>query len=362
MQSASQEHLQVYLNMLSLQYFILAFLCTASATPTTVARHTLSYRQPSTGTWSTLASIPLYARQEHSTVALNSTHLFILGGIVPQIGNSTLPTVPLMQAYSISTNTWTSVAPLPTPLNHANAAVVNGRIYVLGGLNFSPDGPSWIAAPYCFVYDPISDSWSTLNDMPDERGSAAVAVRGDTILLAGGMTLLSLGNNTQTSVSTVSAYNTITQTWSKLPELPSARDHAGVALINDVYYVLGGRNSGRDNIVGTVFTLDFAAYDLAWTSSSALMPTPRGGCASAVYNGVVYTFGGEGDGSVPTGVFNNTESYDPATDSWTELTPMALPRHGTAAVQIGGKIYIAGGGDQEGGFPTDDLQIFTPGS
>jgi N-acetylneuraminic acid mutarotase len=75
------------------------------------------------------------------------------------------------------------------------------------------------------------------------------------------------------------------------------------------------------------------------------MPIPRSGTQAAVLDGKIFLFGGEKFG----GVFNNTEMYDPATERWSELTPMPIGRHGTGAVTIGNMIYIPAGGPLNGG-------------
>lgn len=133
----------------------------------------LNGRLDSLGKWTTLEPISLYPRQEHTAVALNSTHLYILGGIVPELNGSIFPTVTYMQVYSIPDNKWTSVAPIPIALNHPNAAVVDGRIYLLGGLTSGAD-TIWVASPRCHVYDPKLDKWTELDNMPNGRGSAAM--------------------------------------------------------------------------------------------------------------------------------------------------------------------------------------------
>jgi len=83
-------------------------------------------------TWRTLAPIPLSPRQEHSTVFLPPSSIAILGGIIPNNDTQSIPveTTALMQFYSIERDTWTTKASLPKPLNHLNAAVVDGKIYV----------------------------------------------------------------------------------------------------------------------------------------------------------------------------------------------------------------------------------------
>jgi hypothetical protein len=141
----------------------------------------LEDRATSLGKWTPIAPIANYDRQEFSTVALNSTNIYVIGGIIPVSSTGEVfPTITYMQTYSIPQNKWTSVAPVPVAYNHPNAAVVNGKIYLLGGLTPGDPG-TWVAASACYVYDPVKDKWSSLGNMPNGRGSAAVGVRENTM-------------------------------------------------------------------------------------------------------------------------------------------------------------------------------------
>ena len=51
----------------------------------------------------------------------------------------------------------------------------------------------------------------------------------------------------------------------------------------------------------------------------------------------------EGNPEHPSGVFNDSEAYDPISDSWTLVRPMRTRRHGTGAASLDGAIYIPGG-------------------
>lgn len=178
--------------------------------------------------------------------------------------------------------------------------------------------------------------------------------------MAGGLVFTGLdAADREDTVSNVSSYNTATKIWANLPVLPVPRDHAGVALIEDTFYVLGGRAFGHDNVVNTVFALNVCDPKPVWKANLATMPTARGGCASGVLNGVVYTFGGEGDFTSDSGVFNETEAYYPKTNKWRKLAPMAFPRHGSYAAVVGNRIYLAGGGTMKGGAPTNYSDYFT---
>lgn len=314
------------------------------------------------GRWTNLAPIAGGVRQEHSTVRLGDK-IYIMGGILfgqSATNETTIETIDKVEAYSISQDSWTTVAPLPIAMNHANAAVVDGKIYVLGGL---AGGVVWRAFPDCYVYDPKTDHWTTLPPMPRDqaRGSSAVGVRGTKIYLAAGMRSLdgSLGGLHDT-VDTVTSYDSKNGAWKTLPSLPAPRDHAGAALVGHKMYVLGGRTQGQVNVRNTTYVLDVRSPEAGWTQK-ADMPTARGGLSAGVVGSVVYTFGGEGNPTPGSdGVFNETEAYVTVTDTWRKLAPMALPRHGTSAVSVGGGIYIPGGSIAEGAGPVDAFDVFRP--
>lgn len=311
----------------------------------------------SPGHWTSLAPIPLYPRQEHAAVSIAPSSIYILGGIVPELAGEIFPTVNFMQRYSIRHNTWESVAPLPLPLNHPNTAVVGGKIYLLGGL--TPQDGAWVASRSCYVYDPVSDRWTPLGDMPAGRqvGSAAVGVSGTTIYLAGGLSMTNITSGEQPTVDIVTSYDVRSKRWTNLPSMPAPRDHAGAGLVGRKLYVLGGRSFGNTNIVNTVFSYNLDTR--VWKSNLSPLPVPRGGVASATMGRKIYIMGGEGNPEPNTkGVFNQTEVYDTKRNTWQELAPLDVPRHGTAAVAIGKKIYVPGGGLQQGGEPTDIFSYF----
>ena len=321
--------------------------------------------------WTALAPIPI-PRQEHTTVSFPPSTIVVIGGIIPIGTNSTtaLPirTTSLVQFYSIPNNTWTTAAPLPRALNHANAAVVGGRIYVLGGLaDLGEPEPAWRAVGNSWVYEPFSDTWTVIPGLPSHsvRGSAAVGVYKHLIILAGGMTDLELsGDMRQNTVSVVSIFDTLDGKWVDVPReakyLPDGRDHAGAAVVDGKMYVLGGRDQGQRNVKHTVFILDLCHLEAGWRTSAAKMPTPRGGVAAGVVGKKIYVFGGEGNRALESGVFDQVETYDTTKDKWTSVGKMRIPRHGTYAVGVDRKIYVPGGGVMQSGAPVADFDVFEP--
>ncbi len=307
--------------------------------------------------WRPLAPIAGGPRQEHSAAAVGH-RIYVVGGVLADPAGG-FPTTDRVEVYDSRRDRWSEAAPLPVPMNHPNVAAVGGRLYVLGGLSA---GDSWQALPDSFVYDPRADRWTRLPPMPSgmARGSAAVGVRGTRIYLAGGMrTLTPAPGGIQDTVDTVSSYDVVTGRWQTLPSLPQARDHVGGAIIGTTFYVVGGRDRGQVNVRDTVYAFDLRSR--RW-SQRAPMPTARGGVAAAAVGASIYVFGGEGnhDGTGPDAVFAETEAYHTAHDRWRRLVPMPVPRHGTAAVAIGGTIYIPGGGVAGGGAPVDVNDSFRP--
>ncbi|KAH7101676.1 hypothetical protein BKA62DRAFT_618529 [Auriculariales sp. MPI-PUGE-AT-0066] len=332
----------------------------------TLALVSFTLGRPSTlkaATWKSLATIPS-PRQEHSTVSLKD-HIYIVAGVFADFS-----TTGHVDVYNPKTNTWADPPPAPVPvgLNHPNVAVVNDKIYVLGGLAVDATG-SWSAVNNSFVYDPRTNKWTDLPPFPADaipRGSAAMGVHEDTIYLAGGMRqLVLMEGGLQDTVSTVTTFNVRTGKWATgLPDMPAARDHAGAAVIDNVLYVVGGRDHGQPNVRGTVFTLDLATCHSSpskatWVIRNTTMPTPRGGLCAAAVDETIYTFGGEGNLAAESGVFPQVEAYNTRTNKWTQLENMPNPRHGTSATTVRGKIYIPGGGDLIGGHPMVINEVFS---
>ncbi|KAI9171816.1 Kelch-like protein terF [Paramyrothecium foliicola] len=317
------------------------------------------------GTWKSLAPITIAPRQEHATVALSSSKLAIIGGIIPH--GEWFNTTALVQLYDIPSNKWSSAASAPLELNHPNAAVVNGNIYLLGGLAETPEG-AWEAVPDSWVYEPATETWTRLPSMPQgtARGSATLAVHGHLIILAGGMRkLVPVPGGEQDTVDLVSIFDTKSNSWIAAPKaaarLPAPRDHSAGAVVDGTFYVLGGRNRGQRNVTATVFALDLSNLRKGWQTRPSKLPTPRGGLAAGAVGKLIYTFGGEGNPAEGSqGIFNEVEVYNTKTDSWKKLQPMAVPRHGTAAVGIGKRVYIPGGGTAQGGSPVSVMDAFVP--
>ena len=144
-------------------------------------------------------------------------------------------------------------------------------------------------------------------------------------------------------------YDPATNTWEKRSPMPTGRNHASAGAVNGKIYVLGGR-------VGSVFVNASATdvveeYDTvtdSWGFAKARMPKPRTGMAFGTYSGKIYMAGGEYLDNAIVGTYRDADAYDPATNSWTALAPLAIPRHGLIGAIIGNRFYVVSGHMQSG--------------
>lgn len=280
------------------------------------------------GAWRKLAPLGIGARQETGVAALDG-RIYVLGGFTDSFA-----IVPRVEAYDPATNEWSEVAPLPSPMHHVNTAVVGERLYVLGALitgAFTAIGDS-------YAYDPATNSWTQLTSMPfgTERGAGGTAAIGTKIYVAGGF-------RQNASVADFSAYDTAKDSWEVLPSLSEPRDHLIAAAAGEKFYAVGGRRNG--SLRGNVDQFDPASGK--WTARAPML-TARAGTAGALVGTRILVAGGEGNPNDPSGVFPETEAYDPAEDGWQKLQPMLTPRHGTGGAALKDVFYVPGGATRQG--------------
>ena len=149
--------------------------------------------------------------------------------------------VDAVEAYDPLFGAWTQVASLPAARHHHTAAVVDGKIYVVGGI-FHDDEGEKVATGLVEMYDPAADSWQQMAAMPTVRHSHASAVMDGKIYVSGGFTTLGELSDA------FEAYDPVTNTWATLASLSEVRvDHASAAF-NGKLYVFGGYAPGADRM------------------------------------------------------------------------------------------------------------------
>ena len=135
---------------------------------------------PATNKWTPRAHM-IKPRYGLAGVALDGK-LYAIGGY-DQVDETTLASV---EEYNPATNTWRMVAPMSVERGGAPAAsVFNGKIYVIGGLNSQDDRSTNLSNVE--EYDPVTNIWRTMTSMPTARHGLATAVLNNKIYALGGL-------------------------------------------------------------------------------------------------------------------------------------------------------------------------------
>ena len=231
------------------------------------------------------------ARQEVASAAVRED-LWVLGGFDSARRSSD-------SAFLFSAGVWSRGPALPSRVDHAAAAVLDGTVYYGGGFRDGPAqaalyayvaGSGWTAKaslhhargahallavsghllalggsgpsgnePTVETYDPTSDAWSDLATLPGPRNHVAGFVFKGLACVAGGRA---------PNLARVDCLDPVGRTWSRLPDLPAPTSGAGAGVLGEQVIVAGGENAGESTLVPSVFRFN----GQAWSTEAMLLP------------------------------------------------------------------------------------------
>ena len=130
--------------------------------------------------------------------------------------------------------------PLPLASHHIAFTTMNDKIYAFGGFNLPASGPpAWNPLDNAWEYDPTADAWKALAPMPTKRGAAGAAVLNGKIYVVGGAA--SLPGVTENGIhparphnvlATVEEYDPATNTWRSSETAGSLADGSGAESVH----------------------------------------------------------------------------------------------------------------------------------
>lgn len=273
-----------------------------------------------TSAWRGLRADPTPRQQVASAVADGT--VWVIGGITDAAAS------PLVEGYDPAIDTWKTGIPLPVALSHAMAVTYRGEIVVLGG--WAANGANLTAVSSTKVYAQRGGGWVELPPMLSPHVAGGAVVVGDQIVVSGGQADGQLVPTTEVFDGTA---------WHKVTDLPTPREHLGMATDGTYAYVVGGRDLSSDKNSSAL-----ERYDPKTDSWAALapLPAPRGGVGATVADGRLIVAGGE----EPTTVDANVYAFDIASNTWSELPAMPTGRHGLAVAAVDKTVYAIGGAAQ----------------
>ncbi|MEO6096575.1 MAG: hypothetical protein ABIW76_13055 [Fibrobacteria bacterium] len=214
--------------------------------------------------------------------------------------------------YDPRTGIWSDIA---TPTRGTYVGVISDKIALFG----SQSGRAFI---WTNLYDPKSDDWTRIMNVPGRQDIGAVGVASDSTRL------LVAGSNE------FYEFTTAAQVWTAKPAPPVSSTYPALAICNGKAYIFGSRSEGdmMDNYV-------FEPGLNAWVKKASL-PKYLGRPWAVTLGDAIYV-----------GCNRFMYRYDPALDSWTQKSPSLTDASDQSAAVIGGKIYLLG---------DEGMQIYNP--
>jgi N-acetylneuraminic acid mutarotase len=223
------------------------------------------------------------------------------------------------------------LAPMPTKRNHFGSVVLGGKIYAVGG-QFGHDCGGGQDKRFVHVYDPSTDEWDELPQLPAPRShmeGSVFAMDGQIYVISGQGTS---GANTNLFTVFDPAGKGGKGAWKNLNmELPRKYEGLSAKPIDNAIYISHGGEGSSRNTRNTVFAQTVARnplYKLGFTAT----------CASPVV-----TAGETASLKTLLFLYDGTATYSTASNaSWLQVDKNATGTVGASGVDIGMQVNTAG--------------------
>ncbi|MEV0811051.1 S8 family serine peptidase [Micromonospora sp. NPDC050200] len=218
---------------------------------------------PEVQAWSALPSLRA-ARTAPQTAAYGGK-LYVFGGW-GEDGNPAAKT----EIYDPATGAWSTGADNPKPYGGAAVTVLGSKIYIVGGCA-TACGKTDVQ-----VYDPAANSWSSSTAYPQPISWLGCGAVGDGLYCAGGTT--STMGNTEHAYS----YDPASDRWAPVADLPIDLWAMGYSVADGKLLLSGGVTDGQSTVTNRGFAYDPGSD--TWTAlANSNYPVFRGGSACGFY-------------------------------------------------------------------------------
>lgn len=247
-------------------------------------------------------------------------------------GHTEAGTSDVVERFSVSTNSWESLAPKLTPVELAGAAIIGGKIYVPGGQ--VADGT---LTDILEVYDIRTDSWSTKSPLPYALANYGVTTYEGNLYIFGGWD----GHDVQDSVL---RYNSDLDSWEKMSSMPTGRSDASVVTLGERIFVIGGQaDDGPSLSIEVYYPNQDIEGGTTWQMQLSLDSDVQFLGAQEVSGSlVIFSLTKDGDFQL--------KNYTPLNNSWYTYfeEPQLVPDEQAQLSSMNGEVYFLGGLDTNG--------------
>lgn len=258
--------------------------------------------------------------------------IYAVGGLVKN-GDS----MSAVESFDPNDGFWVVSKTKSTPRTRVGVAVMNCKMYVIGGYN----GHERLSTVE--VFDPSTRRWDKISSINCKRSAVGTCSLDEKNLFVCG------GYDGIRSLNTVEKYDPIIDEWSLIAPMAKARSAAGVTAYKGSIFVIGGHD-------GLSIFNSVEKYNTLTSEWETMVPmlTQRCRLGVAVLKDKIYVCGGY-DGS---SFLQTAEVFDPETEKWSFISPMICMRSRVSLVSTYGKLYAIGGYD--GNNNLKSVEVYDP--
>jgi N-acetylneuraminic acid mutarotase len=273
--------------------------------------------------WEALAGLP-QARGEGAAAVVDG-RLAVIGGLAGAGRTSDAVTF-----YDPDRDEWSVGPPLPEARHHLGAATLDGVLYVAGGATSARD---WAPTTDVWALEPGARQWRAVEPLPDGRwGHRLLALDGRLYAVGG-------EGGGEVLIFEPGAG------WTTGAAAPVARDHVNAAVVDDEIWLMGGRDGELAGLTDRIDVYDPAGDE--WRSGPAL-PAPTSAAAVGVVDDTLVVVGGEDPATTGGGVVDRHWRLPLDAHSWEQAPPPPLTVHGAGYGVLDGHLVVAGGASRQG--------------
>jgi N-acetylneuraminic acid mutarotase len=250
---------------------------------------------PATNAWTPIAKLPYVAGNgevgggmTHAPVATDGTYIYMVGGYIGQRpGYRQVFGTKQGFRYNVARDTYDPLPDLPTDRAAGQLVVLGRNLHYIGGTNLARTED--VNDHYVLSLDNIAAGWDTLADLPEPRQHAAAVALNGFIYYMGGQT----GHDDKlTPKAAVHRYDPASNSWTKLNNMPKPINHVSSAAVvyNGKIITIGGQTT-HQNGIDNVYAYDPAAD--SWTEIGKLPINSSNGSPKKVHSGVGAVLNGE---------------------------------------------------------------------
>lgn len=181
-----------------------------------------------------------------TTSQVYDDRLIVCGGLLPD--TSALDTV---EVLDLATKKWSKVQSIPDKLCRANSAICDDNLYLVGGIE---DGQMATSKVYKVHLPSLLQSktntspvWEFVRNTPSCH-STVTSLNGHIVVIGGQLK--------QRAISSLFLYNPTSNCWEFLGDMPVSRAHCRAALLDGKIIVMGGFTDGREPTTSSVVTVE----------------------------------------------------------------------------------------------------------